>query len=576
MSSDQHEIEWQFDAGDLEAVAHWLLVHAPRDGLTVIQGDTKELSDAYFDTADWRIYNAGYALRVRCISAQATGGGTQSIKSSHAEATLKALAPAVKGIRRRRELSESLVLDSKSQRKTLQMLRQATGEVGRRAHALCGTHAIVQLFEARTTRRTYNLLVDGAQAGEVVLDETRLLSGGHGKDLAMQRVEVEVVTSPEMDTHAATAHLRAFVKQLRKACNLQPAEQSKYESGLALRNLAPASLATADYGPTRFSFSSTMGELALAVMRRSFTALAGHEPGVRLGDELKEVHAMRVATRRLRAAMSLFEDALPPRAAALHEELGWLAAGLGAVRDMDVEIAQVNGWISDANADDSVSDADPLTQSMALRKVGERLSDQRASAHRSLVEQLDSRRYERLIDDLAKLLRQAPRERPDPAAVRRASGNDVSASIPNLVAERYKKVIKLCKQLGPASPPSDYHRARIMCKRLRYPLEFVSKLYGKPAKTLLKRAIALQDTLGLYQDAQVAISRLNAMGADSAHPLAPEDEFARQVAIRRYEQMAAEVRQQVPGVFARLQGKAWKELRKALARQAKHKEPAAR
>ena len=53
---------------------------------------------------------------------------------------------------------------------------------------------------------------------------------------------------------------------------------------------------------------------------------------------------MRVATRRLRAALSLFADALPASSTKLREELGWLGGVLGAVRDLDVQLEQLDEW----------------------------------------------------------------------------------------------------------------------------------------------------------------------------------------------------------------------------------------
>ena len=50
------------------------------------------------------------------------------------------------------------------------------------------------------------------------------------------------------------------------------------------------------------------------------------------------LHQMRVATRRLRAALRLFEQVVPTDAEALRAELKWLATSLGAVRDLDVQL----------------------------------------------------------------------------------------------------------------------------------------------------------------------------------------------------------------------------------------------
>ena len=58
------EIEWQLDVRDLAALRRWL-VGQPIDGWSVVPGRVLVLRDAYFDTADWRMWRAGYAFRVR-------------------------------------------------------------------------------------------------------------------------------------------------------------------------------------------------------------------------------------------------------------------------------------------------------------------------------------------------------------------------------------------------------------------------------------------------------------------------------------------------------------------------------
>ena len=90
-----------------------------------------------------------------------------------------------------------------------------------------------------------------------------------------------------------------------------------------------------------------MGELAFAVLRRQLAVLRAKEPGTRLGEDPEELHDMRVATRRLRAALSLFEGVLPVRAQVFREELGWLGRLLGAVRDLDVQLQGLAAMSSD-------------------------------------------------------------------------------------------------------------------------------------------------------------------------------------------------------------------------------------
>ena len=74
---------------------------------------------------------------------------------------------------------------------------------------------------------------------------------------------------------------------------------------------------------------NTTGEVAFASLRTQFAEVLAHEPGARLGEDPEEVHAVRVATRRMRAALKLFEPALPARGRWLRKELGQTAQLVG-------------------------------------------------------------------------------------------------------------------------------------------------------------------------------------------------------------------------------------------------------
>jgi hypothetical protein len=62
---DHQEVEWQFDALDVRPVSKWLQRDWQGRDPSVVSGETRELTDDYFDTEDWSIYRAGYALRIR-------------------------------------------------------------------------------------------------------------------------------------------------------------------------------------------------------------------------------------------------------------------------------------------------------------------------------------------------------------------------------------------------------------------------------------------------------------------------------------------------------------------------------
>src|SRR5215203_27391 len=145
--TDHQEIEWQFDAGELESVEGWLGQHdSGSSGLLVAPESTVEITDTYYDTDDWRFYRAGYALRVRNTDGEV-------------EATMKSLTPAEGSLRRRREISESLENDRPA------TLKKAGGPVGERSRALVGSREVRPLFRLETRRQGFVLLLEDSTYG---------------------------------------------------------------------------------------------------------------------------------------------------------------------------------------------------------------------------------------------------------------------------------------------------------------------------------------------------------------------------------------------------------------------------
>ena len=536
MTMDAQEVEWHFDAVDLRSVQRWLTEPKgwPRDAgsVHVAAAGSSNQVDLYLDTNDRRFHRAGYALRIRRLSRRGDGGG---------EAMLKALDPAdsaVPGLRNRRELSEQLVQADPPG------LMRAEGPVGQRVRALIGRKRLLPLFEVHTRRRLFSVEADGCPPGEIALDETtiRPFRGAPRPPARLRRVEIEL---PEQ----TLLPLESFVEGLRTECRLQPAGPSKYEAGLlaaGLRAPQPRS-----FGNTEIGAETPIGTVAVAVLRRHFTTLLAKEPGTRLGDDSGQLHDMRVACRRLRAALSLFADVLPAGAAEMREELGWIAGALGGVRDLDVQLEQLDVWLAGAPDEDR----DALE---ALRSL---LQVQRMAAWAALLEALDSRRYGTFASAFGRYLRT---RRPSPS-----SPGSVPARVvaPDLIEGRNERLRRCAERIGPDSEPADFHRVRIHGKRLRYALEFFSDVYPGRTQPLLKRLVALQDVLGLHQDADVAIVRLRHLVAGRGDELQPATIFAMGEIAERHRRQAMELRARFPAVYSRVQGKKWKVLRKLLEKE---------
>jgi CHAD domain-containing protein len=172
---------------------------------------------------------------------------------------------------------------------------------------------------------------------------------------------------------------------------------------------------------------------------------------------------------------------------------------------------------------------------------------------------LDSARYERLVARATALLQRGPLRRAPAAAV------PVLAAAPPLIARRYRKASKLGKRLGPAAPAEAFHALRIECKQLRYALEFLRELYGKPARDLIAPLVRLQDILGWHQDATVAVAFLRDLSLRHARRMPPRTLFAMGRLAERHAQRAAALRNQFPAAFKKIKGRPWERMERALA-----------
>ncbi|MGO9332570.1 MAG: CHAD domain-containing protein [Acidimicrobiales bacterium] len=518
------EVEWQLDALDLRPVERWLALRTgpvtvaePIPGLGIVPGAPRRLVDVYVDTDDWSIGRGGYVLRVRR-------------RAGRFETTLKDLSTATKGLRRRLEVTQALPESG------MAGLDRA-GDVGRRVEALAGSRPLKQVLEVRTRRRPFGLAIHGETVGELALDDTVIAVGHERRRLRLTRVEVEVQP-------AWVEAMQPFVERLRRECGLQPATLSKFEAGLMAAGLSIPG--PPDLGPTGVSPASTLGELAYRVLRKDASAMLAHVPGTRLGENIEALHQMRVATRRMRAGLDMFADVLPVRAGRLRAELGWLAALLGEVRDLDIQLGRFDDWTEEMPGD----------HREALDELADLLAGHRMQSRRALLEALDSRRYERLVSGLVAMLEQGPSSRSG------AGRTPAVTAMPALIGEQHRAARKAARRAKRTGAATDYHRLRIRCKRLRYSLEFASGLYDGELRGFVHQMTRLQDALGSMQDAEVASSRLRVVAlSEEGSSLSRATVFAMGGVATWYRSQAENLIGELPGLAQLLKGKEWKRAR---------------
>jgi CHAD domain-containing protein len=232
-------------------------------------------------------------------------------------------------------------------------------------------------------------------------------------------------------------------------------------------------------------------EAGRKVLRFHLARMLAREPGTRDGADAEELHGMRVATRRMRAAWRVFGDAYDPaRTKAFRRRLRELAALLGGVRDLDVLIGATEAY------GEAIGSADRA----ALRPLLAAWRSDRDLARVQLVVELDSKGHRRFVDDYVDFVSSPgrdvlPVEPTIPHRVRDTAASRIWAAYEHVRA--YEAVLRW------ADVPT-LHQLRIAAKRLRYTLEFVREPLGEDASPLIARIVALQDHLGFMNDAEVA------------------------------------------------------------------------
>jgi CHAD domain-containing protein len=227
-------------------------------------------------------------------------------------------------------------------------------------------------------------------------------------------------------------------------------------------------------------------------------ALLHHEPGTRAGDDIEDLHQMRVSVRRMRAALKAARPLLDRSwADGLREELGWLGRALGPVRDLDVMLLRLRGEIATLPADE--------------REAGEvlvaALASEHVTARAEMLAALDAPRYRALLERIADAVR-LPLPTP--------SATDAHPELIDLVRKEASRLRTSVERAGEDPPDATLHALRILGKRVRYTGELVGpSLRGTPSGRAVKRLLAataeLQEVLGDHQDACVAEERIRGL-----------------------------------------------------------------
>ncbi|MDJ0337385.1 CYTH and CHAD domain-containing protein [Cryobacterium sp. PH31-O1] len=354
---------------------------------------------------------------------------------------------------------------------------------------------LVPVARLNTTRVVHGLIGAGGETLAVVCDDRvqaeRLVH--EPASAAWREWELELVDAPE-------DLLDAGQSVLASAGILVSQHASKLARALGDR--FPATPAQNQHRPTP---TRPAANVLLASLREQIGVIRMQDPEIRQ-HRAGAVHAMRVATRRLRSVLATYESLIDPAVVQhLRTELGWLAAVLGGSRDEEVLHRRLAGLL----------DHEP--PALLLGPIRERLETRSAtdagSAGRTLIAALDTHRYFRLLDALDALVAAPP--------FTAAAGQDARVLVPALVAKEWKKLRSAVRRAAKTMPGPErdlaLHEVRKRSKRLRYAAETAHPLNPKRAARVSRFAQKLQTILGDQHDSVIARDRLLRRGGVEAY-----------------------------------------------------------
>ena len=518
------ELELKYRVDNEESAARYLDADSVGSFVPASPARVAEMEDRYVDTSDGDLARSGYAARLR----RTRKGTTIDIKS---------LANGVDGndaegaAHRREEIEGPANEDTGPHDWPASDARALVLE-------LAGDAPLIEIVTVRQVRRKRELR-DGGTRVELSLDEVDVVARGSVVDRFIE-LEVELLKGDE-------GRLTSLDGVFGADPDLRPSRVSKLEAALAaaardaaasdgyrpaiepvattsdvlaqdLQDAPDEAESAPDPGlPTVKSPGVTaddhVAEAARKVLRFHLARMLAREAGTREGTDNEELHGMRVATRRQRAAWRVFGDAFRRgRTKRYRSGLREIASRLGAVRDLDVLIEAADLYRADL----------PKAEQRSLEPLLTGWRQHRDDARVLLMRELDSDDYRRWVDDYRDFVRT---EGAAVVPVGAVEPHRVRDTAPSRIWGAYEHVRGYENVLRWADVET-LHELRIAGKWLRYTLEFVREPLGQDATPLINRVVALQDHLGLMNDANVAAHMARTFLVERAGDLSTQESAA--------------------------------------------------
>lgn len=315
------------------------------------------------------------------------------------------------------------------------------------------------LFEIANNREIRTLILPCGTCAEACFDQVLMLCGK--KKFRMNEIELEF----------KSGHLKKFKAFVNKLSPLAFNRSKNSKFAEAMSHLS---------GDSPACSTEALDDLANQILKKNVEKLKDNEADFRTTFNPEAIHDMRVATRRLRAAMTTFKGVLPAKADNIRIKLHQLDCLLGEKRDLDV----FSEFILDT----------VKAQSVFFQKWDRKID----RSQKKILSILKSKNYARLIGSIKEL---------EPVSTKKC----ILKVSRNKIRKELKKVLQTAASIDSTADDKSLHKLRISIKKLRYVCEFFEPIFIKYICSLsdfIEKTKTIQDILGDHQNAIKGISTL--------------------------------------------------------------------
>ena len=451
-AANEKELKFELDPADAGRIKRYLGRIAESKG-------QRRLTSVYYDTPDFRLHRAAVTLRVRRAgrrlmqTIKAGGAPTVLLDRPEWEREIKGPKPDLAAAA---DTPVQPLLDGG------------------------GSEALRPVFQTRVKRSIYRLARRGGHL-DVALDQGEVDTGRDQAPLCELAIEL---------ADGEIAGMFDLAREVVELGTLHPSSKTKPDRGYALlgNGAEPAR------GKAAIPLAPKMktADAFRAIGRACMAQLVAHEQAS-LARDAHALHQVRVAIRRLRAALSLFSAIVAGEdVEKLKGELKWLGKQLGPARDADVFIAEVLTPQREAKPDDA-----------GIAWLLGKFEEARDAGYKAAIEALRSPRYRKLVIDALEWIEAGPWTETADDLKRLQRDQPVARFAADELARRRKKIRKGGKKLRRLDAEKR-HKLRIRAKKLRYAMEFFAEAF--PAKKSAKRR---KQALAALKDFQDALGALN-------------------------------------------------------------------